>query len=117
VGTVGGAYGIGGGSLVAPFLVAVLKLPVHTVAGAALMGTFITSMAGVLSYQLLSLFHEELSISPDWLLGLLFGAGGFLGIYLGARCQKHLPARFIKWILSACILFVALKYLISFFVD
>ena len=47
VGIAGGIYGIGGGSIVAPFFVAIIGLPVYTVAGAALMGTFITSIAGV----------------------------------------------------------------------
>ena len=53
VGIVGGTYGIGGGAIIAPFFVAVFGLPVYTVAGAALMGTFITSVAGVFSICLL----------------------------------------------------------------
>ncbi|HSM91059.1 MAG TPA: sulfite exporter TauE/SafE family protein, partial [Desulfobacterales bacterium] len=43
VGIIGGTYGIGGGAIIAPFCVAVFNLPVYTVAGAALMGTFLTS--------------------------------------------------------------------------
>ena len=39
--------GIGGGAIMAPFFVSVFGLPVYTVAGAALMGTLITSVAGV----------------------------------------------------------------------
>lgn len=38
VGIVGGIYGIGGGAIVAPFLVTFFGLPVYTVAGATLMG-------------------------------------------------------------------------------
>ncbi|MFC1555441.1 sulfite exporter TauE/SafE family protein, partial [candidate division KSB1 bacterium] len=41
VGIIGGAYGIGGGAIIAPFCIAVLHLPVYTVAGAALLGTFL----------------------------------------------------------------------------
>jgi uncharacterized membrane protein YfcA len=51
VGVVGGVYGIGGGSIIAPFFVSIYGLPVYTVAGAALMGTFVTSVAGVAFYQ------------------------------------------------------------------
>jgi uncharacterized membrane protein YfcA len=115
VGIVGGIYGIGGGAIIAPFFVTFFRLPVHTVAGASLMGTLITSVAGVGGYHFLALFHPEMSIAPDWLLGLLFGAGGFAGIYLGARCQKHVPARFIKSVLCFSIVFSAFKYLIGFF--
>ena len=115
VGIAGGIYGIGGGSIVAPFFVAIVGLPVYTVAGAALMGTFITSVAGVIFYQLLAGWYPHLLVSPDWQLGLLFGLGGFAGIYLGARCQKFFPARFIKAMLCTCVLFVAGKYIIAFF--
>lgn len=108
VGVIGGAYGIGGGAIIAPFLVAVFELPVYAVAGAALMGTFVTSVAGVVFY---SVIPSGLETSPDWALGLLFGAGGLLGMYLGARAQKHVPQRLIKLALGLAILFVALRYI------
>jgi uncharacterized protein len=115
VGIIGGIYGIGGGAIVAPFFVAIFKMPVYTVAGAALMGTFITSLAGVLFYQLLDTYwNTGMNVAPDWLLGGLFGVGGFFGMYLGARCQKYVPVRIIKVILSICILFVAIKYVVGF---
>jgi hypothetical protein len=116
VGIIGGIYGIGGGAIVAPFFVAIIGLPVYTVAGAALMGTFITSVAGVIFYQFLAQFYPDMSVSPDWLLGGLFGAGGTLGMYLGARIQKFVPAKIIKGILCSCILFVAGKYIFGFFI-
>jgi uncharacterized membrane protein YfcA len=115
VGIVGGVYGIGGGAIIAPFFVSFFGLPVYTVAGAALMGTFITSVAGVAFYQAIAPFYPTMSIAPDWLLGFLFGIGGMAGMYLGARCQKHVPARYIKWMLSALIVFLALKYVRDFF--
>lgn len=115
VGVVGGAYGIGGGSIIAPFLVTFFRLPVHTVAGAALMGTFVTSVAGVAFYQGLAPFFPHMSVAPDWALGLLFGIGGTAGMYLGARCQKYMPARAIKTMLAGVIVFTALKYVMEFF--
>lgn len=115
VGVVGGIYGIGGGAIIAPFLVSVFGLPVHTVAGAALMGTCVTSLAGVFFYQALAPFYPHLSVAPDWLLGLLFGLGGMAGMYLGACCQKFVPARAIKWLLCSILLGVAGKYILEFF--
>jgi len=114
VGVIGGTYGIGGGALIAPICVAVFHLPVYTVAGAALMGTFITSIAGVTFYSIMPA-REGLATSPDWLLGLLFGAGGFLGMYLGARFQKYVPQKFIKIMLGLVILFLAAKYIYQYF--
>lgn len=115
VGIIGGIYGIGGGAIVAPFFVAIVGLPVYTVAGAALMGTFITSVAGVFFYQYLSLIYTDVGVAPDWLLGFLFGSGGFFGMYLGARAQKFVPAPIIKGILCGCVLFVAVRYIVGYF--
>lgn len=115
VGIVGGIYGIGGGAIIAPFFVTFFGLPVYTVAGAALMGTFVTSIAGVVFYQVIAPFFPGQSVAPDWLLGTLFGIGGMAGMYLGARCQKFVPAKAIKWMLAGTIVFTALKYVTSFF--
>lgn len=115
VGIVGGIYGIGGGAIIAPFLVTFFGLPVYTVAGAALMGTFVTSVAGVAFYQAIAPFYPDMSVAPDWTLGFLFGLGGLAGMYLGARCQKFVPASKIKWMLAGIIVFTALKYGADFF--
>ena len=115
VGIVGGIYGVGGGAIIAPFFVTFLGLPVYTVAGAALMGTFVTSVAGVGFYQGIAPFYPNMSIAPDWALGILFGVGGMAGMYLGARCQKFVPAKAIKWMLAVIIVFTALKYVAAFF--
>jgi len=114
VGIIGGAYGIGGGAIIAPFCVAVFHLPVYTVAGAALMGTFLTSILGVVFYAFVPV-KAGMSATPDFLLGFLFGIGGFLGIYLGARCQKFVPQKYIKLILGALIVYLASKYIIQYF--
>jgi len=115
VGIVGGIYGIGGGAIIAPFFVTFFGLPVYTVAGAALMGTFMTSVAGVVFYQAIAPFYPNMSIAPDWLLGVLFGVGGMAGMYMGARFQKFVPAKAIKWMLAGIIVFTAAKYVFDFF--
>jgi uncharacterized membrane protein YfcA len=117
VGVIGGIYGIGGGAFIAPFLVTVFGLPVYTIAGAALMGTFITSVFGVLFYTLMAPLYSNtgLAISPDWMLGLMFGIGGAFGMYVGARIQKHIPAVIIKTILTTCVLIIACKYILGYF--
>jgi len=114
VGIIGGTYGIGGGAIIAPFCVAVFHLPVYTVAGAALMGTFLTSILGVFFYSVIPA-KAGMVTSPDWLLGFLFGAGGFIGIYLGARFQKFVPQKYIKLMLGIIIIFLAIRYISQFF--
>ncbi|SFO39196.1 Sulfite exporter TauE/SafE [Actinomadura madurae] len=54
VGTVGGIYGIGGGSILGPILVG-RGMPIARVAPAALASTFLTSLVGAGTYAVLSL--------------------------------------------------------------
>jgi len=117
VGLVGGIYGIGGGAIIAPFLVAVLGLPVYTIAGAALLGTFITSIVGVGYYEALAYtsLAAGQAVRPDWALGALFGIGGLAGTYVGARLQKFLPERLIRLGLGLLLAGLSLSYVGQFF--
>jgi hypothetical protein len=112
VGIIGGAYGIGGGAIIAPFCVAFFHLPVYTIAGATLMGTFITSVAGALFF---SVGPASASGMPDWPLGILFGLGGFVGMYIGAKTQKYMPQKFIKIMIGSVIVLLALRYISQYF--
>jgi uncharacterized membrane protein YfcA len=113
VGIIGGIYSIGGGSIVAPFLVLVFGLPVYTVAGAAMVGTFVTSVAGVAFFQVLAGtdLGTQSPIAPDWTLGLILGIGGLAGSYVGARLQRFLPELWIRAVLGILITLLALSYL------
>ena len=115
VGIIGGAYGIGGGAIIEPFFITVLHLPVYTIAGATLMGTFITSVAGAAFFSFIDI-PKGVSAMPDWPLGILFGIGGFVGMYLGARFQKFVPQKIIKLMLGLIIVFLAIKYISQFFI-
>lgn len=114
VGMIGGIYGIGGGSIIAPFCIAIFGLPVHAVAGAALAATLFTSVVGVCLYSVLPA-PAGMVTQPDWALGLLFGIGGVAGMYLGARCQKHVPQRLLKLLLGGLLIFLAGHYISAFF--
>ena len=53
------------------------------------------------------------AVRPDWLLGILFGVGGLVGMYVGARLQRYLPARWIKAVLALLLLFISGRYLLA----
>lgn len=111
VGVVGGIYGIGGGSILAPILLAI-GLSVYDVAGAALAATFLTSVAGVVTYALLQV-RSGGAIAPHWTLGLVMGAGGLVGGNLGARLQRRIPEAAIRRALGVIVLAIAVRYAVE----
>jgi uncharacterized membrane protein YfcA len=111
VGIVGGLYGIGGGSILAPILVG-SGMSLAMVAPAALTSTFVTSIVGALTFAVLAFFANG-SIAPDWHIGIACGFGGLLGGYLGARLQPHLPERALRLLLGGLAVCIALLYLVQ----
>ncbi len=108
VGVVGGIYGIGGGSLLAPILIA-SGFSAYEVAPATLLATFLTSIAGVATFQVLELTHGG-SVAPEWILGIAMGLGGFLGSYTGARLQRRLPEASLRRLLGLIACLIAARY-------
>lgn len=108
IGVIGGVYGIGGGALMAPILLAFFHLPPYVFAGATLFGTFLTSVLGVAIFTLGGR-------GPDFLLGFLFGVGGAIGMYLGAKVQKLVPQKALTILLIVILLFISYQYITDFF--
>ncbi len=111
VGCVGGIYGIGGGSILAPVLTGTGRPP-SEVAPAALASTFVTSVAGVVTFTVLSL-HRHGPVAPDWPTGIALGLGGLAGAYIGARIQPRLPDRLIRRLVGILVAAIAGRYLWS----
>jgi hypothetical protein len=108
IGIVGGAYGVGGGILMSPLLITFFRLPVHTIAGANLLGTFFASLIGILSFT-------SLGFPPDITIGGLLGVGGLAGIYTGAKFQKYVPEIKIRLILGFLIIILSGRYIFQYF--
>jgi uncharacterized membrane protein YfcA len=110
-GCVGGIYGIGGGSILAPILVGSGRRPAE-VAPAALASTFVTSIAGVVTFTILSA-HQHLPVAPDWPTGIALGVGGLAGGYAGARFQARLNDALIRRLVGVLVLAIGVRYLIA----
>jgi uncharacterized membrane protein YfcA len=111
VGCVGGIYGIGGGSILAPILIGSGRKPAE-VAPAALASTFVTSVAGVITFTILSL-HQHGSVAPDWPIGVALGVGGLAGAYTGARLQSRVPDVLIRRLVGILAIAIGAYYLWS----
>ena len=111
VGCVGGIYGIGGGSILAPILIGSGRRPAE-VAPAALASTFVTSVGGVITFTILSV-QQHLPVAPDWPTGIALGAGGLIGGYAGARLQKRMPDLLIRRLVGGLVFAIGVSYLVS----
>jgi uncharacterized protein len=111
VGCVGGIYGIGGGSILAPVLIGSGGKP-SQVAPAALASTFVTSVAGVITFVILSV-HQGGAVAPDWPTGIALGIGGVAGAYTGARLQSRMPDLVIRRLIGALVIATGIRYLWS----
>ena len=107
----GGIYGIGGGSILAPILIGTGRHPAQ-VAPAALATTLVTSVAGVITFAILSL-HRPGSVAPDWDIGIALGVGGLAGAYTGARLQSHMPDALIRRLVGVLVITIGAPYLWS----
>ncbi|HTZ93467.1 MAG TPA: sulfite exporter TauE/SafE family protein [Streptosporangiaceae bacterium] len=111
VGCVGGIYGIGGGSVLAPILIGAGRRP-SEVAPAALASTFVTSVAGVATFTILAASSSG-PVAPDWSTGVALGIGGLAGAYFGARLQSRLPEQAIRRIVGVLVVAIGVRYLWS----
>ena len=109
VGCVGGIYGIGGGSILAPVLIGSGR-PAAQVAPAALASKFVTSVACVVTFTILSL-HGQSSVAPDWPTGIALGVGGLTGAYVGARIQSRMPELLIRRLVGVLVMAIGARYL------
>ena len=108
-GCAGGIYGIGGGSILAPILIGTGR-PASEVAPAALASTFVTSVAGVVTFTILAV-RQHGSGAPDWPTGIALGVGGLAGAYAGARIQSRIPDTVIRRLVGVLVAAIAVRYL------
>ncbi|GGL92564.1 MULTISPECIES: TSUP family transporter [Micromonospora] len=109
---VGGVLGIGGGSLLAPALVAMFRHPTSQAATLALTITLTTSVAGLAAYT----FFDAAGIgtapaAPYWDVGLALGLGGLVGGLVGAALQHRIDERFLVAVLGTLSMVTAVSYL------
>lgn len=80
-----GFFGIGGGFLIVPGLVAATAMPMLNAIG--------SSLVAVTAFGLTTAFNYALSGLVDWLLAAVFIAGGWAGSLAGTRLAGRLAAK------------------------
>ena len=104
-GALSGFYGIGGGFLVVPGLILATGMPTIAAIGSSLVAVGVFGMTTAANYAVSGLV--------DWLVALLFIAGGIGGGWIGARLARRLSAqRQTLTRLLGCMLVVVSGYML-----
>lgn len=99
-GFLSGLFGIGGGIIIVPLLVA-LGYDIKRASAVSLGAVLLSSVVGVLSYA--SLGHV------DWMLALVLAVGSVAGAQLGSRILSRLPSRTIQRFFAVFLFLVAVS--------
>jgi uncharacterized membrane protein YfcA len=100
VGVLSAIMGVGGGFIMVPVMVYLLRMPMHVVVGTSLFQILFTSMN-------VTVLQAAMNRTVDVLLALLLLVGSTTGAQIGARLSRRLKADQLK-IMMACIILAAM---------
>src|SRR6218665_3323478 len=106
IGIVGALLGIGGGFILVPALVYLLRVPGNMVIGTSLLQV-VAMMAAT------TILHAVTSQSVDILLAFCLMVGGTVGAQFGASAGKYLRGEQLRALLAILVLAVAIRFGIS----
>jgi uncharacterized membrane protein YfcA len=98
--------GVGGGFIMVPVMIYVLRMPTKIVLGTSLFQLLFTTAA-------VSVMQAVVNNSVDPILTITLILGSVLGINLGTRLGARLPAETLRLILALLMVAVALKLIVS----
>jgi uncharacterized membrane protein YfcA len=104
VGVLAAIMGVGGGFIMVPIMVYMLRMPMHVVIGTSLFQIFFTCVN-------VTIMQSYLNHTVDFLLALILLLGSSFGAQIGARVGKRLKADQIKILLAGIILVVMVQML------
>ncbi|MDQ0512774.1 sulfite exporter TauE/SafE family protein [Ancylobacter amanitiformis] len=102
IGFLGALMGIGGGFILVPALIYLLRVPTVTSVGTSLLLTLFTMFAAII-------MHAVLNQTVDAVLGLVLMIGGTVGAQFGARAGQTLKAENLRLLLGLLVLAVGLR--------
>ena len=106
IGFFGALLGIGGGFILVPALIYLLRVPTNVVIGTSLVQIVATmSVATVL--------HAVASTSVDIVLAIILMVGGVIGAQFGARIGQNLRGDHLRALLALLVLAVAIRFFVG----
>ncbi len=103
VGLLAAIMGVGGGFIMIPAMIYLLRVPTNVVVGTSLVQiVFVTAATTML--------HASQNQTVDVVLAVLLMAGGVVGAQIGAAAGERLKAEQLRFLLAALVLMVGLRF-------
>jgi len=106
IGFVGAIMGIGGGFLLVPMLIYVLRVPTATVIGTSMVLTLVTMASA-------TIMHAAVNHLVDALLALFLMVGGVIGAQFGARAGQKMSGERLRLLLGLLVLAVGIRFALN----
>jgi uncharacterized membrane protein YfcA len=108
IGSLGTVLGTGGGFILVPALIYLLRVPTHVVIGTSLAYTLATMAVA-------TVLHATANKSVDVMLALILMVGGVVGAQFGVQVGQALRGEQMRALLALLVLAVAVRVLLSLF--
>jgi uncharacterized protein len=106
VGVLAAIMGVGGGFIMVPVMVYLLRMPMHVVVGTSLFQILFTCVN-------VTVMQAVENFTVDIVLAILLLLGSTVGAQFGARISRRLKADQLKIILASVVLFVMIQMLVG----
>jgi len=103
IGFIGAIMGIGGGFLLVPMLIYLLRVPTATVIGTSMVLTFLTMASA-------TVLHAVTNHLVDAVLALILMVGGVIGAQFGAHAGQRIRGEWLRLFLGLLVLSVGLRF-------
>jgi uncharacterized membrane protein YfcA len=106
IGVLGAMMGIGGGFILVPALIYLLRVPTGIVIGTSMVVTLVTMLAA-------TVMHSATNRSVDVVLALTLMIGGVIGAQFGARAGMTIRSEQLRLLLGLIVLLVGLRFAVD----
>jgi uncharacterized membrane protein YfcA len=106
IGFIGAIMGIGGGFLLVPMLIYLLRVPTATVIGTSMVLIFVTMTAA-------TVLHAATNHLVDAVLALILMVGGVIGAQFGAHAGQRIRGEWLRLLLGLLVLSVGLRFAVE----
>jgi uncharacterized membrane protein YfcA len=103
VGFIGAVMGIGGGFILVPMLIYLLRVPTATVIGTSMVLTLVTMASA-------TVMHAVTNHLVDAVLALILMVGGVIGAQFGARAGHKMSGERLRLLLGMLVLLVGMRF-------